>query len=435
MSASGEDECPPKGELLPNFGEFSGESQLPRTTLPFRVPRRILGVGRVSGHRNAPYVNSKFAVHCLRDFKTCIPVEDDGYSESYLYMPAPFAYASELPTMQANFPLPVCRLSRVFLLPGIAWTLTMGWLSLAAAQNLTVEQTSSDLIVRDGPRTVLGYKIVAPPAPQGVDPVYERSGCLHPVNTPSGRTVTQLYPPDHPHQHGIFSAWVNTTYQGKPIDFWNLAGGTGRVRHQRVVSTFQDADAAGFQVDMLHTATQAEVDVLRERWSICVRRLTDKAYSIDLESTQSALTEEPLTVNEYHYGGFAVRGPTSWLTAQDGWARKHPQEPHEASRMLNNLGSGREQGNHEHAKWVAMTGQIDGAPVTIVVLSHASNFRAPQAARLHPTKPYFCFAPCVDGSFIIDREHPYQARYRYLVMDATPDSEWLDQQWASWNSQ
>lgn len=309
----------------------------------------------------------------------------------------------------------------------------MGWLSLAAAQSLTVEQTASDLIVRDGSRTVLGYKVAAPPAPEGVDPVYERSGCLHPVNTPSGRTVTQLYPPDHPHQHGIFSAWVNTTYQGKPIDFWNLAGGTGRVRHQQIVSTFQDAEVAGFEVDLLHTATQAKVDVLRERWSISVRRLTDKAYSIDLESTQAALTEEPLTVNEYHYGGFAVRGPTSWLTAQDGWARQHPREPHHGSRMLNDLGSGREQGNHEHAKWVAMTGQIDGAPVTIAVLSHVSNFRAPQAARLHPTKPYFCFAPCVDGSFIIDREHPYQAHYRYLVMDATPDPKWLDQQWANWN--
>jgi len=66
------------------------------------------------------------------------------------------------------------------------------------------------------------------------------------------------------------------------------------------------------------------------------------------------------------------------------------------------------------------------------VLCHADNFRAPQAARLHPLKPYFCFAPCVDGTFTIDRDHPFTGRYRYLITDAKPDAGWLDRQWESW---
>jgi len=81
---------------------------------------------------------------------------------------------------------------------------------------------------------------------------------------------------------------------------------------------------------------------------------------------------------------------------------------------------------------VALWGMIDGNPATIAVLSHPSNFRAPQAARLHPTKPYFCFAPCVDDTFRIDRAHAYRARYRYLVTDAKPDADWLDEQWKKW---
>ena len=99
---------------------------------------------------------------------------------------------------------------------------------------------------------------------------------------------------------------------------------------------------------------------------------------------------------------------------------------------MNDLGSDRVNGNHQHAKWVALTGSIDSEPVTIAVLSHSDNFRAPQAARLHPTKPYFCFAPCVDGKFTIDRKNPFKAHYRYLVSDAESNAKWIDQQWDAW---
>lgn len=55
--------------------------------------------------------------------------------------------------------------------------------------------------------------------------------------------------------------------------------------------------------------------------------------------------------------------------------------------------------------------------------------------RLHPTKPYFCFAPCVDGALTIDREHPYHVKYRYLITDANPDPDWIDEQWTAWHSE
>lgn len=100
--------------------------------------------------------------------------------------------------------------------------------------------------------------------------------------------------------------------------------------------------------------------------------------------------------------------------------------------MLNDLGSDRIKGNHEHARWVSVTGQIDSQPVTITVLSHRDNFHAPQAARLHPTKPYFVFSPCVDEEFVIDRDHPFAGRYRYLITDAAPDAKWLNEQWEGW---
>ena len=51
------------------------------------------------------------------------------------------------------------------------------------------------------------------------------------------------------------------------------------------------------------------------------------------------------------------------------------------------VGVAKRRGQLEHAKWIALWGHIDGKPVSITVLCHAENFRAPQAARLHPSKP------------------------------------------------
>ncbi len=305
--------------------------------------------------------------------------------------------------------------------------------NVTAAQALKVVETDATIVVRHDDHMVLTYNKVSPPAPSGMDPVYERSGCLHPVGSPQGLVVTEMFPVDHPHQHGIFSAWVKTTYDGQAVDFWNLAGGTGRVLHERVVSKFGDHESAGFEVDLIHrTETKPHVDVLRERWKITVYPTDGTYHCFDLQTVQTAITPKPLTVNKYHYGGIALRGPTQWLTDQDSEARKRPNLVRQPSHFLNSLGSDRIAGNHQHVQWVALSGSIAGKPVSIAVLCHADNFRAPQAARLHPTKPYFCFAPCVDGDFTIDRDHPFQGRYRYLISDTEPRGDWIDQQWHAW---
>lgn len=302
-----------------------------------------------------------------------------------------------------------------------------------SAPRLRIAQTDATITVLDGESVVLTYNKVSPPAPEGIDPVFERSGCLHPVCTPAGHSMTMMFPFDHAHQHGIFSAWVRTQYDDREIDFWNLAGGTGRVLHEKVVSVTEGDAAVGFEVDLIHRAVQEPaIDVLRERWKVTVHPTDGAHHCFDLETTQAAITDKPLRVKEYHYGGIAFRGQTRWLTDNDSGAKRRPELVREPGGFTNSLGSDRVKGNHEHAQWVTFTGQVDGEPASITVLCHPDSFRAPQAARLHPSKPYFVFAPCVDGSFVIDREHPFQAKYRYLLTDTEPDAKWIQQQWDKW---
>ncbi len=263
------------------------------------------------------------------------------------------------------------------------------WADSTTSEPLRIERNAATLAVSRGNEPVLVYNMQSPSVPEGIDPIYRRSGFLHPVRSPQGRTVTATFPVDHAHQHGVFSAWVKTSYDGRSVDFWNLAGGTGRVVHERVVSTFASANSSGFEVDLLHRVEgNPPIDVLRERWKVTVYTAPASYNCFDVETVQSAITNKPLTIHQYHYGGVALRGPTRWVTNADADLASKNDPLREPSSFLNDHRSDRIQGNHEHAKWVAMTGAIDGQPVTVAVLCHRDNFRAPRrrdCTRPNPT--------------------------------------------------
>jgi hypothetical protein len=75
-------------------------------------------------------------------------------------------------------------------------------------------------------------------------------------------------------------------------------------------------------------------------------------------------------------------------------------------------------------------GWVDGKLSGIAVLSHPDNFRFPEPARLHPEKPYFCFAPPALGPFSIEPGKPYRSRYRFYIHSERPDPAAIDRVWA-----
>ena len=62
---------------------------------------------------------------------------------------------------------------------------------------LAVKETDEAILVTKGKTLVLTYNKAEVPPPAGVDPVFKRSGFIHPVRTPSGRVVRNkaLLPP------------------------------------------------------------------------------------------------------------------------------------------------------------------------------------------------------------------------------------------------
>ncbi|MEL6894526.1 MAG: DUF6807 family protein [Planctomycetota bacterium] len=346
-----------------------------------------------------------------------------------------------------------------------------------------LEQSDGRITLIQNGKPVLTYNVTAPPLPEGIDAACYRSGCLHPVLTPAGAVVTGMNSPDHAHQNGIFSAWVKTRLEGRRVDFWNMHNRTGRVDHEKIVQTNNDKNAPGFVVQLLHRAKPAGqqstdrssatsktdpagydpsnwVNVLRDTWTVTLRPSNEPVHRFDLTFHQVAMNGQTLTIDKHIYGGIGIRGRRDWLLPQNATQ----DDPNSNVRMGIDSGAGRLAGNHQTARWAFLSGPVPVGAVSgnavsggaaqerdqrfkkvedmpanssasVIVLSHPDNFRAPQTVRLHPRMPYFCFAPCVTQGFQIDQQNPYTGRYRFLVVDGRPSTDWVNKQWRQFANQ
>ena len=268
-------------------------------------------------------------------------------------------------------------------------------------------------------RPVLRYNSKPVSPPDKMAAVGARSAYIHPLWTPSGRIVTDDFPSDHPHQRGIFFAWTKTKFKGRRPDFWNLGGETGSVRFDRMENRQSGPVFGSFQVQHQHldSSTFPQQNILKEQWKIQVFALgpDSKGHLFDLKSHQQCATTSPLELPQYRYGGFALRGSQEW--------RKNPVE------FLTSEGKDRLTGDASRARWCAISGQVKGQAVTVIIFCHPDNYRAPQPLRIHPRDPYFNFSPVRIGPMKIEPGQPYVSQYRVLAADGKISDQEAQKLW------
>ena len=269
---------------------------------------------------------------------------------------------------------------------------------------------------------VLAYRVEKIPLPRAdIDTIYHRNGYLHPVHTPGGRVVTDDYPANHLHHHGIWAAWTNTVFQGRTPDFWNMGAGTGTVEAVALDQTWGGPVHGGLRARHRYVdlAASEPTTALHETWALRVYRIptAERPYHLfDLALTQTTATDSALVLPEYRYGGVGFRGHWDWNGPEN-------------TVFLTSEGKDRSNGHATRARWCHIGGLIDGAPAGIALLGHPDNFEAPQPMRIHPTEPFFNYAPSQAGDFSIVPGTPYGARYRFVVYDGPPDAADLDRLW------
>lgn len=310
-----------------------------------------------------------------------------------------------------------------FVLPTLAagqeQTYVIHALPQPTSEAATVVQEETDLRASINGRAVLTYiggrgRLPSP----DIEPAYQRGGYLHPVRTPSGRIATDDYPSDHYHQHGVMMAWTSVEYDGRKTDFWNMGNSLGRVEAIGVDRRQSGPVFAGWHADhhYVDLTSGTPVIALRELWQVRVYAM-DGANVFDIDVRQEAPLNQKVSLPQYHYGGMAVRGATSF--------RGNPA----SATVLTSDGKDRASADASRARWAYIGGQVDGAMAGIAMLGHPDNFRAPEPLRVHPTDPYICFAPSRLGAWSITTATPHAVRYRFVATDGPPDRALLDRLW------
>jgi hypothetical protein len=249
-----------------------------------------------------------------------------------------------------------------------------------------------------------------------------RSGYIYPLYTPAGVNVADDYASDHPHMHGLWSAWTSTTFRNHAVDFWNGYANQGHVDLKSMDGAWSGPVHAGLVANIIHNdiTVTPPVTVLNEKWVVTVYKTHDGAapyYLFDIDSVQTTATSDPLILEQYHYGGFGFRGAAEWATA---------------ASFLTSENQNRTSGDGQNARWCAMYGNVNGKIGGYAGLGHPSNVRAPQGLRIHPSNPYWAFLPTTalkGGRYTIEAGVPYKSRFRIVVFDGNADAALLNRQW------
>jgi hypothetical protein len=252
--------------------------------------------------------------------------------------------------------------------------------------------------------------------------LFRRGAYLHPIHTWNGQVITDDFPPNHIHHHGIWWSWTNTEFDGRKPDFWNMGDGKGRVDFVALDAHWSGRVHAGFRSrhDYVDLTAPKPVVALHESWEVRAFGNFGQApprWQLDLVCEQRCATTHPLKLPENRYGGIGLRGNWAWNGATN------------VNFITSDGVTDRIKGNTQRGRWCDMWGDLHGWPAGIAVLCHPSNFRFPQPMRLHPSEPFFNFAPQQAGDMEIKPGETYVSRYRFVVHDGEMTKAELERLW------
>jgi hypothetical protein len=304
------------------------------------------------------------------------------------------------------------------------YELSRGPASVNEQPGVQAVKDDSALVLQKGEQRVLQYNYGVVPAPKGQSKLYDRSGFIHPLWSPSGSVLTNIHPKDHYHHLGIWMPWTHTEFEGKPVDFWNLGEGQGTVRFDRFLSTTSGPVYGGFQAEQNHVALKTasgEKVVLKEVWDVRVYNVggPDKGYWLwDFVSTQRCVADSPLKLLEYRYGGFGFRATADWKG--------------DTAAYLTSQGRTRKDGHATRARWCDTAGVSDGNWKGITFFSNPKNFRHPENMRIWPeyaNDVFFNWAPVQAGDFEMRPGVDHVFRYRQYVHEGKIDIDRTERIW------
>jgi hypothetical protein len=280
----------------------------------------------------------------------------------------------------------------------------------------------NDMQLLYGDLPVFSYRFGTKYPPEGVNPLFKRSGFIHPLWSPGGEMLTRIQPPDHYHHYGIWGPWTKTHIDGREVDFWNLAKGEGTVEFAGFISKFAGDIFSGFQAHQKHMdfGGQGKDQVaMNEILDVRVWNTADQTWVIDYTTTLTSPLENGIMLDAYRYGGgIGFRATEIW----------HKDN----CTVLTSEGKTRIDADGSFARWCIVEGEssTDEGRSGILFLSHPSNRMHPEPMRVWPLDAnqnhgdmFFEFTPIRYEDWKIQPNQVYSLKYRMIVFDGaiTPD--------------
>lgn len=306
--------------------------------------------------------------------------------------------------------------------PAMRFSVLLFLFPVTALGELRVDETAEFIKITNGKQLVLKYHKAEMAPPEGASKLYRRSAFIHPLVAPNGGVLTSIHADDHIHHMGLWHAWVKTVHKERPIDFWNLKKGQGTVRYRETRSTSDQSEnkGASFTVIQEHVALPDEV-VLLETLTVRVCEHEDGHYLVDYRTKQSNVSDAPLELPAYRYGGcLAYRGPLHWNK--------------DNSSVLTSEGKTRKDGHTTRARWCRFTGPTDQGKVSLIIMGHPKNHDAPQRQRIWPPDsnqgaPFYNLVPVQESEWSLQPGKVYSMRYRLVLSKGSVGPEAIEALW------
>jgi hypothetical protein len=173
------------------------------------------------------------------------------------------------------------------------------------------------LTVRDGQIDVLTYRF-GDQLKEGVDPTQTRSCYIHPLYSLDGQVLTDDFPQDHYHHHGVFWTWPVVKTRGQLTQTWHAHSPSLRQHFVRWIKREKKNDMTIITVENVWKLDCLEV-VAKEMVTLNIHPAGNISRAIDLElkiqAVGGSLTLQGTPDQNKGYGGLSIRGASMFTGA------------------------------------------------------------------------------------------------------------------------
>ncbi|MDR2423620.1 MAG: PmoA family protein [Prevotellaceae bacterium] len=288
---------------------------------------------------------------------------------------------------------------------------------------MSADDDGKTIVLKKDGHSILQYNHARVEPPEGVKSLYGRSGFLHPVWSPAGNVLTTIQPKDHIHHYGIWNPWTKIEYGGKIYDLWNIGGGQGTVKSERIETKYGGNIFTGYTATLAHCIFDAskETVIMTEEWRVKAWNVPE-GFLWDFESHLTPAVSLPVLIKEYRYAGFGYRATETWTKNN--------------CEMLTSEGKIRRDIDGTRARWIYVTGAAGNGRAGLLFMAHPANYNSPEPLRIWDENAngnrgdvFINFAPTKNRDWLLEPASRKVLQYRILAYDGEMTAARANQLW------